>query len=1149
MSQTVQVANQYTPLEPLLLFQAIRGQDPLHINFDEISEALVRVPLITNDASFNQNRLSSTRLQSLYLNLIKDAIQVEADHKSVQDGLSNRRQTATPSPRTRRYRAASPAVPSIEEAAKHVHIYPDLITRLYTRYRDHIAEAIREEEDQILGIDQDVKDATIAAREGALAASQQVVEMEDAADTNIAEGKLDGELGVSKNTVTVGPVSEQVVALPQPSNNAVMPKSPSAPEDTAGLPAEIMPRPQAEPVETDTIAQPTIIPITSPDPTTQIIQVTAAPEEFPVILSQPTTSPPKPDDPMDDVQYTVKPARILPKPATIDTQIEKESSSPRRLRSAVTRGAITPIEPLIQEQPAKKTFNKPRRVVHKKPSDGADMNAVTNENLDNSMAFSPNQPANAITHIPSPIHPHAPRIAEQSPRLGQYTMSAGLQTPSQSSITSNVNKEALYHHEPIGAMIYGPIFRNSRPPSSRETPAQSPKSNENAFIPIQYRPPASPNATNVNRQDQLSQTQIQSPMNAHSNDQIRRPIRHSTGSGFKLPSFQLREIEANGGVDVPPPQQSPLSTSNQQHKQKSTVKALASLASASSGRQRASTLASLADSIPASLPDTPQDHHFQAPATVSHLPTTPLFKATKKPRRSSTWRQSMIEPLEIPTSPTRPDIEPMSPIRGDFDLNSTYSNSKREPEEIEPEKEREKGKESDKQEKEKESGEQEKRKATDEQEKRKESDEQTKRTTRGRPKRAREDTITATDAPAAKKGGRRRTRASSPVVASSGAEIEPENQGRQAVVEIVRRSRSRSMSVTSTRQEIPSTEVKTAVPQSTRTTRSKSIATKSGDDSVNKQQEVNQKEDTSFPIEDELLNIRTRSGTILSHAQLPGKQQQPSSDAIITDLVGPTGTEPITITNDNVAGGIAVHNTSTEDSPVNREEGNHSNEPEQIPEDTTITEDSKPITVPLNPSSSSRRQDQRTIYATCNFQRLSNVILEEVITHRHAVSFQRPVSERNASGYKDLIKRPQDLKSIRAAISAGSKAVNSLLKGQEKEKAKEREKEKEKENENQKLATSFSTTIPDSESEPPSQEIPNDEVTTKGKKWLSDALSASASEALYPPKGIVNAAQLEKELMRMFANAVMFNTGDTGMVSDAREMAGDVGGMLDHWRG
>jgi hypothetical protein len=31
------------------------------------------------------------------------------------------------------------------------------------------------------------------------------------------------------------------------------------------------------------------------------------------------------------------------------------------------------------------------------------------------------------------------------------------------------------------------------------------------------------------------------------------------------------------------------------------------------------------------------------------------------------------------------------------------------------------------------------------------------------------------------------------------------------------------------------------------------------------------------------------------------------------------------------------------------------------------------------------------------------------------------------------------------------------------------------------------------------------------------------SEDLVPPKGIINYAQLEKELMRMFANAVMFN--------------------------
>ena len=79
-----------------------------------------------------------------------------------------------------------------------------------------------------------------------------------------------------------------------------------------------------------------------------------------------------------------------------------------------------------------------------------------------------------------------------------------------------------------------------------------------------------------------------------------------------------------------------------------------------------------------------------------------------------------------------------------------------------------------------------------------------------------------------------------------------------------------------------------------------------------------------------------------------------------------------------------------------------------------------------------------------------------------------------------------------------------------------------------------------------------------------------------PPKGIVNSAQLEKELIRMFANAIMFNPvpergfgpafpltndrgsrestqasdgdGEGGIIQDTREMFEDVEQEITRWR-
>ncbi|TAQ87461.1 hypothetical protein B7494_g4216 [Chlorociboria aeruginascens] len=105
------------------------------------------------------------------------------------------------------------------------------------------------------------------------------------------------------------------------------------------------------------------------------------------------------------------------------------------------------------------------------------------------------------------------------------------------------------------------------------------------------------------------------------------------------------------------------------------------------------------------------------------------------------------------------------------------------------------------------------------------------------------------------------------------------------------------------------------------------------------------------------------------------------------------------------------------------------------------------------------------------FPKIGQSPLDEISGHRNASTFAAPVKERDAPGYKEIILRPQDIKSIRSAIAAGNRAAAAVA--------------------------------------------PSD--LTQSNVWLP------ISEDLIPPKGIINSAQLEKELMRMFANAVMFN--------------------------
>lgn len=147
-----------------------------------------------------------------------------------------------------------------------------------------------------------------------------------------------------------------------------------------------------------------------------------------------------------------------------------------------------------------------------------------------------------------------------------------------------------------------------------------------------------------------------------------------------------------------------------------------------------------------------------------------------------------------------------------------------------------------------------------------------------------------------------------------------------------------------------------------------------------------------------------------------------------------------------------------------------------------------------------------TVIAYRNFGKMAQPVMNIISSHKHASIFAEPVRERQAEGYRDIIKRPQDLKSIRAAIAAGSRAVAAAVDAQQ---------------------TSPGSTISSAN---------------------SNAVTLPVSEALIPPKGIVNAAQLEQEVMRMFANAVMFNPGDDEIVQDSREMFESVEQALQQWR-
>jgi hypothetical protein len=144
----------------------------------------------------------------------------------------------------------------------------------------------------------------------------------------------------------------------------------------------------------------------------------------------------------------------------------------------------------------------------------------------------------------------------------------------------------------------------------------------------------------------------------------------------------------------------------------------------------------------------------------------------------------------------------------------------------------------------------------------------------------------------------------------------------------------------------------------------------------------------------------------------------------------------------------------------------------------------------------------QTIIAPRGFAKMCNPIMNDITSHKHSSIFTSAVKAKDAEGYYEIIKRPTDLKSIQKAIAAGAKVVNATA-----------------------------TDTP---------------AGSPGGGGSVVELPMNLDNI--PPKAIVNSSQLEKELMRMFVNAVMFNAGEEGIVEDAKQMFETVEQSVSKWK-
>ena len=171
--------------------------------------------------------------------------------------------------------------------------------------------------------------------------------------------------------------------------------------------------------------------------------------------------------------------------------------------------------------------------------------------------------------------------------------------------------------------------------------------------------------------------------------------------------------------------------------------------------------------------------------------------------------------------------------------------------------------------------------------------------------------------------------------------------------------------------------------------------------------------------------------------------------------------------------------------------------------DASVDEDESPA---APPPQAIEPPPADTVVAYRNFAKMAATVLETIASDKHAATFADAVRENQAEGYYDIVKRPQSLKSIRLAITTGTKAVTAAIDAQ--------------------------------------QSSPNG---AQGNS-RSGTITLPVNDKLVPPNGIVNPEQLEQEVMRMFANAVMYNQGEDEIVKDTRDMFKNVEQALQQWR-
>ncbi|KAG7135932.1 hypothetical protein HYQ45_006388 [Verticillium longisporum] len=155
----------YTPLELLLLFQALLVHGVEAAAFARVSDLLKANALIRHDASYDAARLSPDALRQLFLHLVREELRSEAAANANASPNPNTDANPALSPNSRKRKAQSPPLPSLKEVIDNFGKIPVLVEKLYARYREQTVRAIREDERRAVALQREIHALEQAERE------------------------------------------------------------------------------------------------------------------------------------------------------------------------------------------------------------------------------------------------------------------------------------------------------------------------------------------------------------------------------------------------------------------------------------------------------------------------------------------------------------------------------------------------------------------------------------------------------------------------------------------------------------------------------------------------------------------------------------------------------------------------------------------------------------------------------------------------------------------------------------------------------------------------------------------------------------------------------------------------------------------------